>query len=165
MPDLRFPTLLDLMMLLATAYRDGRPMRSSSELAEALDINPVLVRRITAPLIRAGLITSIHGRRGGLQLTTPPEHITLRDIHVAAVGDKPMWDRRGADCQSHLNAGRGRAFFAQLNRQAEDAVLGVLDSYTLAACRDIVLGHGGQAESPRQVPDDLSQRSARGRRA
>ncbi|MFI7025599.1 RrF2 family transcriptional regulator [Micromonospora sp. NPDC049900] len=128
------------MMALAAADQDTRPVRSSAELAEALDINPVLVRRLTAPLIRAGLLTSTHGRNGGLHLATPPDRITLRDIYLAAVGDKPLWDNRRTECQSYLNTGHGREFLTQVHDQAEEAILQVLASHTLASCHQHILG-------------------------
>lgn len=44
------------------------------------------VRRLVAPLIRAGLVGSVRGAAGGLRLGHPPEHISLLTIIEAVDG-------------------------------------------------------------------------------
>lgn len=57
----------------------------SVKIAASMPTNPVVVRRVTAQLVRAGLIGSRPGARGGAWLTRPPESITLAEV-LAAVG-------------------------------------------------------------------------------
>ena len=58
---------------------------SSAELAASMPTNPVVVRRVTAMLARAGLIDTRAGAGGGAWLKMPPSEIgldrVLRAVH------------------------------------------------------------------------------------
>jgi Rrf2 family protein len=56
---------------------------SSEALAESLNTNPVVVRRIVSDLKNAGLIVSRKGRDGGVQLKKTPTQISLYEIYLA----------------------------------------------------------------------------------
>ncbi len=56
----------------------------SSELAQSVATNPVVVRRVTAMLARAGLIGTRRGASGGAWLTRPANEIGL-DLVLRAV--------------------------------------------------------------------------------
>jgi len=58
---------------------------SSAELAASMPTNPVVVRRVTAMLARAGLIDTRAGAGGGAWLKVAPEKIAL-DRVLRAVG-------------------------------------------------------------------------------
>ena len=63
----------------------------SPALAESIQTNPVVVRRIVMALARAGLIESQPGRGGGSRLARPAESITLADIYRAVEeGETPV---------------------------------------------------------------------------
>ena len=55
----------------------------SDELAESVNTNPVVIRRILSALHKAGLVISKAGRYGGSTLGRAPEDITLRDVYEA----------------------------------------------------------------------------------
>ena len=96
----RFAVATHILLLLTEAGRgsaawrgegaagDGRPA-TSSRLAGIVNTNPVVVRRITGQLARAGLVRVQRGP-GGAVLARAPDSITLDDI----------WDA--------VNAGAGR---------------------------------------------------------
>jgi DNA-binding IscR family transcriptional regulator len=58
---------------------------SSAELAASMPTNPVVVRRVTAMLAKAGLIATRPGANGGSWLLKPAETISLEDV-LHAVG-------------------------------------------------------------------------------
>lgn len=58
-------------------------VRSSTQIAESLASNPVLVRRILGQLRTHGLVWAVEGAGGGWQLSRPAEEITLGDVHRA----------------------------------------------------------------------------------
>jgi DNA-binding IscR family transcriptional regulator len=59
-------------------HRD-RPPATSARLAQVVNTNPVVVRRITGQLARAGLIRVFRGP-GGAELARPADKITLDDV-------------------------------------------------------------------------------------
>jgi DNA-binding IscR family transcriptional regulator len=59
---------------------------SSAELAASVPTNPVVVRRATAMLAKAGLIGTRAGAGGGAWLTRRPETITLDQVLRAVNG-------------------------------------------------------------------------------
>lgn len=64
---------------------------TSNRLAGVVNTNPVVVRRITAQLARAGLLR-VHRGRGGAELARPATAITLDDVWTAvnAGADRPL---------------------------------------------------------------------------
>ena len=82
----RFPVAAHALCLLAhgQAFRQDQAV-SSAELAASMPTNPVVVRRVTTMLVRAGLIATRAGAAGGAWLIAPPETITLDKV-LQAVG-------------------------------------------------------------------------------
>jgi DNA-binding IscR family transcriptional regulator len=77
----RFAVAIHILMLLATnqAAGEGSAPATSLCLARSVNTNPVVVRRITRQLARAGLIWVRRGP-GGAALLRPPEAISLCDV-------------------------------------------------------------------------------------
>ncbi len=61
---------------------------TSARLASIVNTNPVVVRRITSQLARAGLIR-VHRGPGGAELSRPAQHITLDDVWYAVHAGVP----------------------------------------------------------------------------
>ncbi|GLY65741.1 Rrf2 family transcriptional regulator [Amycolatopsis taiwanensis] len=70
------------LTFLARWEQDG--LQSSAKIAESLDSNPVLVRRILGLLRDNGLVAAAEGSGGGWRLAKPAEEISLYDAYVAA---------------------------------------------------------------------------------
>jgi Rrf2 family protein len=68
--------------------RSGTPV-TSERMAESVNTNPVVLRRLLGALRDAGLVKSQPGPRGGWLLARPPEEITLGDVY-RAVQDEPI---------------------------------------------------------------------------
>lgn len=62
----------------------------SRTLAESVNTNPVVVRRILADLSKRGLVLSQQGKGGGVRLGRPAARITLKDIYEA-MGESPVF--------------------------------------------------------------------------
>lgn len=82
----RFPVAAHALAYLAHsgAFEPARAV-SSAALAASVPTNPVVVRRVTAMLAKAGLIATRAGASGGAWLLERPEDITL-DRVLRAVG-------------------------------------------------------------------------------
>ena len=82
----RFPVAAHALAYLAHSHalEPGQAV-SSAALAASMPTNPVVVRRVTAMLARAGLIGTRAGASGGAWLRLQPSEITL-DRVLRAVG-------------------------------------------------------------------------------
>lgn len=97
----------------------GEPVRSDT-IAESVNTNPVVIRRLLASLSRCGLVATQLGTGGGARLAKPAEDITLLDVHEAVEGG-PLFETHrslpNSDCPIGAN------------------ILPVLDRYTARAER------------------------------
>lgn len=64
------------------AYRQGVAV-PSAEIAESVDTNPVVIRRLLSALVKTRLVTAQKGASGGFSLATTAQNISLRDIYRA----------------------------------------------------------------------------------
>lgn len=58
-------------------------INNSDQLAESVNTNPVVIRRLIKFLTTAGLVKTTRGKTGGIQLAKDPAQISLKDIYVA----------------------------------------------------------------------------------
>ena len=72
----RFAVAAHILLMVAA---DGGEPSTSQRLATSINTNPVVIRRITGQLARAGLVRVRRGP-GGAELTRPPDAITLEDV-------------------------------------------------------------------------------------
>ena len=83
----RFPIAVHTLVDLAhKGALDASGAVCSAELAASMPTNPVVVRRVTAMLGRAGLIESRPGAHGGAWLALPPEALKLDAVLNAVDG-------------------------------------------------------------------------------
>lgn len=112
------------------AQHDG-PV-TSEVLAQAMDTNPVVIRRILAGLKDHGYVRSEKGHGGGWTLSCDLEHVTLRDVYAAlgcpellAIGNRT--DNPDCLVEQAVNAALGKSF-----QDAQAVLLACLGDVTLA---------------------------------
>jgi Rrf2 family protein len=76
------------LTFLARWESDG--LQSSGKVADSLESNPVLVRRILGLLRDKGLVSAVEGSGGGWRLARPAEEISLYDAYVAVEGSDAL---------------------------------------------------------------------------
>ena len=76
----RFPVATHI--LVALHWNEGM-LISSEQLADTVNTNPVVIRRVLGMLRKAGLVTTLAGARGGSALAKPPAEITLLAVYEA----------------------------------------------------------------------------------
>ncbi len=83
----RFPVAAHTLAYLAhrNAYSREQAV-SSSVLAASIPTNPVVIRRMTTQLAKAGLLATCSGVSGGAWLLKRPEHIHLDEVLRAVNG-------------------------------------------------------------------------------
>lgn len=139
----RFAVAIHILLLLACGQRD-RPA-TSQLIAESVNTNPVVVRRITGLLARAGLVRVRRGP-GGAELTRAAAEITLADVWVAMnVGQGgraagPMLPLHACPNVECPIGGRVHAVLGEAFAGVEAAILEALRRKTLAG---LVTGVGG----------------------
>jgi DNA-binding IscR family transcriptional regulator len=119
-----------LHILLHMAQQDG-PV-TSEVLAQAMNTNPVVIRRIMAGLRSAGYVQSEKGHGGGWTLTCDLSQVTLRDIYNAlghpsllAIGNRT--EAPGCLIEQAVNAALNQSF-----QSAEELLLASFENVTLA---------------------------------
>ncbi len=149
MLDVRFSTALQLLLTMANAARNGFAQVSSETLATGLGTSPSLTRRLLVPLAAADIVRAKLGKHGGVSLAGAASEITLGDIYRAVVGEKPIL--AGRTDIPHLCdvSSRAEKYFASIAREADDAVIRVLDRRTLAESLDELLALERDTEPPR----------------
>lgn len=76
----RFAMAIHVMTSVALSEEE---LVSSSYLAESVNTNPVVIRRILSELQKAGLLETQTGRSGGTRLARKPNAISLYEIYAA----------------------------------------------------------------------------------
>jgi Rrf2 family protein len=76
----RFAVAVHVLTLMAWA--DEEPLKSE-QVAESVNTNPVVIRRMLCELAESNLVVSQTGAFGGSRLAREPEKITLLDIYHA----------------------------------------------------------------------------------
>src|SRR4029453_1250593 len=76
----RFAVAVHVLTLMAWS---GEEPLKSDQVAESVNTNPVVIRRMLCELAEAGLVVSQTGSLGGTRLATNPAETTLLDIYEA----------------------------------------------------------------------------------
>jgi Rrf2 family protein len=111
---------------------DGGPVLLR-DIAKRQDISAQYLEHLVAPLIRAGILRSIRGAKGGIVLAKPPEEISLsRVIEVleGSVAPVECVDNPGLCARSDECATR------DVWSDIKVAIMGVLESLTLKDLMD-----------------------------
>ena len=128
----RFPVAAHALAYLAHKQATSAAMAvSSGELAVSINTNPVVVRRVTAMLARAGLIATRPGASGGAWLLHPAEAIGLDAVLRAVNGGAHFGAPRPGSKDCPLGESLPKAVSAALTA-ADDAAARQLSTTTVA---------------------------------
>jgi Rrf2 family protein len=110
---------------------------AEDDLAETFELPPAYLNKRLQALVRAGILTSSPGVRGGFQLARPPEKITLMEIVAAIEGREGAFRcteirRRGAGADRPPQEFERQCVITTAIRKAEMAWRRELASQTLA---------------------------------
>jgi Rrf2 family protein len=104
MQSCRFAFAVHVMAVLANEDRCA----SSASLAETVNTNPVVIRRLLIDLQSAGLIRTARGPQGGAILAKPAKSISLWQIH-SAVESREMFGQHPNPPSPDCPVGQGIA--------------------------------------------------------
>ncbi len=120
----RFVTGVHILVILS----QSDALKTSSDLAEQLNTNPVVIRRILSSLQQAQLIVSHKGPSGGSKLVRPAKSISLADVHRALESDKgPNMPKSSGAVATKVHAAISKAY-----RDCHRAFEGELEQISIA---------------------------------
>ncbi|MEV8636938.1 Rrf2 family transcriptional regulator [Streptosporangium sp. NPDC051023] len=118
-------------MALVEPGRDGGAI-TSDELANSVNTNPVVVRRILGQLREAGLVAAQRGQGAGWRLARAPGAIDLAAVRAAVESD-PLFSLHAATPNQACPVGRGiQPVLRQTYSRAESAVRDELAGISIA---------------------------------
>lgn len=121
----RFSTSVHTLILLAT---EPSIQQTSDEIAQKLNTNPVVIRRVLSLLRAAGLVASQKGPSGGSKLAKPAKAIRIGDIYRAVDASAVLHTAKNS---GELAAAIDGAL-EKVYRDAIAAMLAELDTTTLS---------------------------------
>lgn len=151
----RSAVAIHILGMVAGGAMMGDAPVTSEDIAESVNTNPVVIRRILGSLRAAGLVSSQPGAHGGWRLTRQPEAITLRDIYHAVEDDEPLFalPQRAPNPGCRIGANIRRVVGSYF-RQAEAAMEASLACATLAdVLRDLIARHSSPSDAESQEAD------------
>ncbi len=87
--------------VLDLARHHGQGRRKTAQIADEMHVPATYLPQLLAELVRAGIVRSLAGRRGGYELARPPDEVTL--LEVIEVADGPLVSTecvlRGGPCR------------------------------------------------------------------
>lgn len=128
----RFAVAVHVLTLMAWA--EDEPLKSE-QVAESVQTNPVVIRRMLCELAESKLVVSQTGAMGGSKLARDPEQITLLDIYQAVESPGVFSLHRhppSRNCPVGVNIG---SVLNEVLDEVDTAVEGVLANITV---KDVV---------------------------
>ena len=136
----RFAVAVHILTLAMLARSEaGEELVTSERMADSVDTNPVVIRRILGSLRKAGLVVSQPGPHGGWRLARPPEQMTLLDVY-RALEDEPIFALHHHPPSPSCIVGRHMpSVLGNVFREAESAMERKLAEFTVAEVIDEVV--------------------------
>ncbi len=133
----RFPVAIHILAFVAMK---GNGV-TSELIADSVNTNPVVVRKLNARLKKAGLLTIRNGPMGGTELGRPADQITLLDVFQAVrseedvlIFDTPQHPNPECPIGGHILEALDGPF-----REAQQAMKDVLAQYSIADVVEFIL--------------------------
>jgi Rrf2 family nitric oxide-sensitive transcriptional repressor len=130
--------------ILIDCAKAGDRLIKVADIAQRLDITQQNAFKIVHLLSKAGFLSSVRGRNGGVRLARPAAKIRVGDV-VRAI------EFSGSDSKE----GRGHASLSQIVDDALEAFISVLDQHTLAE-----MAEAGQSPLPDPTSGGRSSKGA-----
>ncbi|XID92945.1 Rrf2 family transcriptional regulator [Paenibacillaceae bacterium WGS1546] len=108
----------------------------SAELAKLLQSEATLLRRILSSLAKGGILETREGRDGGYRLIRDPYSVTLAEVYSVLQVADPFCSAIRETAGSHAFGQEMDAIFAELTGEMDQAMLLVLEKYTIGRIAD-----------------------------
>jgi Rrf2 family protein len=117
---------------------------TSETIAESVNTNPVVIRRVMSHLRQHGMVDSRPGTSGGWRLLRPPAELTLGEVYraVSHENELSMHQHPNPDC---LIGGNIQQALGSIFGTAQSAMEKSLDECNIATILDSILRENTQA--------------------
>jgi len=146
----QFAVATHIMAILAgnKLYFQDNACTNSSMIAESVNTNPVVIRRILSKLKKADLVVSKPGPFGGSEIACHPSKITLNDIYAAVEEDGSLFHMHYGEPNPNCPVGGNiRASLKGTMEKAESSIKKVLSKTTLLGLTNDILERAGISTS------------------
>ncbi len=130
----RLSIAIHALILLDAHAAEGKGHATSEQIAQSVNTNPVVVRRLLPALVEAGLLAADRGPHGGYRLTRDTARITVADVY-RAIADGPLF---GKPEHPNLNCPVGRCAEGALSALYGEAEEQVLRAFSKRSIRELV---------------------------
>ncbi len=131
----RFSVAVHVLSVLGYLEQSGVKLVSSSQIAQSVNTNAVVIRNLMSALKKAKLVRSKEGKNGGLYLARKPSQISLQEIY-SAVETEGVLSSHQKPHFAPCPVSRGmKKVFLNVSKEVDGAVAKVLHKKTL---KDIV---------------------------
>ena len=103
----------------------------SHQIAESVNTNPIIIRRILGKLRQAGLVEIYGGATGGTRLARNPDQISLRDVYQAIEEDELFAMHPNVPSQTCLVGSTIKPILAEVYDEVDRAIEDVLENMTI----------------------------------
>jgi Rrf2 family protein len=128
MANSRFSIAVHVLSMLSTCCDENM---KSEHIAESVNTNAVVIRRMLAQLSAAGLVVSRTGACGGTQLSRRPEKISLLEVYRAVSDDEVFTLHRQKPNPDCPVGGKIEQVLSKLQMNVNKAIDSELAKYTL----------------------------------
>ena len=135
-------TLTAIRALIFVAHNAEAGTLPPRRIAEALGESPTYMAKVTRALVKAGILRTSKGVKGGVWLGRPAKEVTLREIFEACQGTIV-----GAYCDPDCDPA-GICSFHRAAAELQRAIIGVLERWTLAQLLKKPEGESGRKGVP-----------------
>ena len=111
---------------------------NSQRLAESVNTNPVVIRRILGQLKEAGLVNVIAGAKGGAELARPAHEISLWDVHQALGKEEIFALHPNKPAEWCMIGSQMQGLLQNVFYDVESALQSVLTTYTIADFQEAI---------------------------
>ncbi len=146
----QFAVATHIMAILAgnKLYLQDNACTNSSMIAESVNTNPVVIRRILSKLKDYDLVKSKPGPSGGSEISRHPSKITLNDIYSAIEKDGSLFHMHYGEPNPNCPVGGNiRASLKGIMEKAESSIKKVLRKTTLLELTNDILERTGISTS------------------
>lgn len=119
-----------LVLLYLQCEPDEEPI-SGRELSEKLSLPYRFLEQILGDLKKGGLVRSVRGNKGGYQLSSGPERISVYDIYQVTEGKVEPWDCGAAEGADRCGKDHNLCVVSHFYAGFKETMINYMKGYTL----------------------------------